>query len=162
MIDNHLDGNNPKLTPEQARSLEEAKTRLLNIETEVSIATKNFKSIKLETERITNEKTYQEGLLEKAMSKVNSLSTEIDTLSSRKETLFGEISAAVGKLSELTASYAQKEIELNEKISVVESRENDLVSHENSLIDREKNIKESELSLQDKHSRIIAFSQSIK
>ncbi len=53
------DNNNIVLTPEQLVQIETTKTILLNLESEISIATKNLRTIKSESERAINDREYQ-------------------------------------------------------------------------------------------------------
>ncbi len=124
MIDNQTDTNNPVLTPEQTKAIEEAKTRLLNLENEISIATKNLKAIKAESERVTKEVVYQNDLLNETKSK---------------------LAIALVALSETEDKILAKTVELNSLSSDIKNQSTQAESKSTDLTEREKRIADREI-----------------
>jgi len=72
--------NNIKLSDEQALAIEETKSRLANLEAEISIANKNLKGIKLENEKAIKEKIYLEELLAGLSPQIESKQSELQKI----------------------------------------------------------------------------------
>lgn len=153
--------NNIKLTSEQTQAIEETKSRLMNLEVEISIANKNLKALKSDTERITKEKIYQEELL----AKVN---TQIDDANSRLTSLLGAVLTGTNALSEVNQEIGKKgdilkamELEFKSREDTLSSKEADLVTRETSVALREEDVKKLGAILQDKHAKIKDFAETI-
>ena len=58
------------LTPEEQKREETVKTRLLNLQNEVTIANRILSELRNDTERITKERNYQHSLLDELLPKV--------------------------------------------------------------------------------------------
>lgn len=117
--------NNVSLTDLQTARLEEAKNRLLNFETEISIAQKNIKILKSETENVFKDKAYQEKLLSVATENTKHAQSTL-------EALHQEISLAQDTLSKCHAetllineANAAKASEFSEREKTLEAREID-------------------------------------
>jgi hypothetical protein len=122
---------NVKLTFEQLRQIDVVQKRLSNLESEITIATKNLNALKKDTDRIYKEKMYQEELLA-------NLTTQTDTKKLELIKLGESITEHSNILNKLITEYkehtekmtiekdehsvkgeriSKKEIELNEKSS---------------------------------------------
>lgn len=115
--------SNIKLTDLETAQLEEHKTRLLNLESEISIATKNIKTIKAETETATKARVYEEGLLRDAREKIVTANAELEKT-----------------LSDLTE--AKKNLNSVREMSEQIGRDND--TRKSELSDRESELKKRE------------------
>lgn len=124
MIDNQLDTNNVKFTAEQTEAVEESKRRLLNLESEISIASKNLKVIKAETEKAIKEKSYQEDLLANINGQVISAQNK-----------FNELNESIIKASDSLSSINQ---EIAKKSDLIISKEKEFKDREDNLETQEK------------------------
>lgn len=122
MINN--DGGNVILNDEQTRAIEETKSRLFNLESEISIANKNLKAIKAESERAIKDKSYQEQLLSEVIAKVSS---------------------ARSSLAEIEPQIVEKTALLNDLLNTIreesvihETKSNELKDREDKIIVKEK------------------------
>jgi hypothetical protein len=152
---------NIKLTPEQTQAIEETKARLFNLESEISIANKNLKFIKGESEKAIKDRIYQEELLEKVSIQVREEETRLATLIA--STLSGS-----NALSEINQEVAKKKEEfatlvtsMRDKAEYISFKENELITRETSVALREEDLKESEELLNNKHAKIKAFAETI-
>jgi len=123
-----------KLTDDQSRAIDETKRTLLNLESEISIASKNLKVTKADNEKLIKERIYQEELLNTITSKVNLVQTT---------------------LTELESNIADKTKELTKLNKKIETLENDILIKEANLKDREEKIIIEEKKQEEKHNSII-------
>jgi len=154
-------GETVKLDEAQAKAIEEAKLRLLNVETEVSIASKNLKVIKADIEKATNEKKYQEDLLGKVTSQLDEANIRLSSLMASALTgsnALSEINQEISKKSDILKAM---EIEFRKREDAISSKESELISRESSVELREEDVSKSEEQLQDKHAKIKAFAETI-
>lgn len=161
MIDNQLDTTNPKFTPEQTQAIEESKSRLLNLETEISIASKNLKAIKGESERAMRDKTYQEGLLTSVTDQTTTAQEKLSAITTSTEKAQESLSAINQEISKQGDILASKKSEFKEREEEISSKETDLISRETSVSLREEDLKNSEEELQDKYAKIKDFAANI-
>jgi ABC-type transporter Mla subunit MlaD len=91
---------NMELTLEQRQQQNAFQNKLLNLESEVNIATKNLKGIKLESERAEKERKYQEELLANIIPQVEEKTKELKDLQ-------GNITEKTALLNELLAQYKE-------------------------------------------------------
>ncbi len=146
--------NTIKLSDEQLLAIEESKSRLANLEAEISIANKNLRSIKLENEKAIKEKIATEELLANLNVEVAKLSEEKEKLINKVaegETLLGEISETDRVFKE---EHAKAKVELTERENVVRDSESKL-SSEWELFRTEK----SELEVAK--DKLIAFKEKL-
>lgn len=153
--------NNIKLSDRDALSIQEAQTRLLNIETLVSISNKNLKTIKIDIENVTKERIGQEDKLNTLISKNQELTDLIASLESTKEIKSKEISDANDELSDIKSKSKAIESKLSKREDAVSAKEVELVTRETSILSKEKEIEEKSRVLDDKHAKINAFISQI-
>jgi chromosome segregation ATPase len=120
-----------KLTDEQTLQLETYQTRLANLEGEISIATKNIKALKSDTEHAIKEKTYQEEQLATLTSQI-----ETKTLASAK--LDEQITEKTAQLNELLSQFKEHTDLMAKGKSDHEVRESKVVSEEQKLAEHTK------------------------
>lgn len=96
MINN--DTTTTKLTDNQVAQLEEFKSKLTNLESEISIANKNLIVLKKDIEKTVKDKKYQEELLaeatakaEKAKKEITFLEDDVADLTTTKNNLLDDI-----------------------------------------------------------------------
>jgi hypothetical protein len=142
------------LTAEQSKAIEETKIRLLNLESEISIASKNLKTLKGETEKSTKDKLYQEELLNSLVSQVTIKQQElvslVDSIKNASETL-GKIN------SEITAkSQAQEKMvmALKDREDKVKSEELKLAEHEKIVLKISADVKSEEAEFGKKVAKL--------
>ena len=132
--------SNTKLDESQLKAIEETKTRLINLESEISIATKNLRVIKAETESVTKEHIYQVGLLSDIESKLQPKKGELESL----EQKIIEKSEELGSLSKESGIIkSQNELKANE-----------LNDREAGIVEKEKNVQNSLNSLADRRNKL--------
>lgn len=137
---------NIKLNSEQISAIEETKSRLLNLETEIVIATKNFKGLKADTERITKEKTYQEELLVDVNIRLSSASKSLEKIEEKRIQIGDEIAIINSEISTKSSSLSSKEVELK-------NREEEISKKEEYIFDRIEEVTQRELNLEEKEQR---------
>lgn len=120
--------NTIKLSDEQQLAIEEVKNRLSNLESEISIANKNLKGIKLETEKAIKDKMYQEELLSNVVDKISNSTKE---------------------LSELEPKVTEKTEQLNNLLSTIQKESNSHEIKKTELLSKEKAIKDEEVKLSE-------------
>ncbi len=122
------DNNNIVLTPEQLVQIETTKTILLNLESEISIATKNLRTIKSESERAINDREYQIQLFQDISLKVESAKIHLTHLQDQSTELNEKLTNMRNDAVNITDQQNTKSIELTEreiKISKVEKELNE-------------------------------------
>lgn len=125
--------SNIPLSDAQTLAIEEAKSRLANIESEISIANKNKKSLLLENEKLVKDNIYQQELLSATEAKLSPLQAQITDLESKITTKSDELTRITG------------EIEIKSK--ELESRETAVTEKEKELTLKEENIKNDSIAL---------------
>jgi len=120
--------NTIKLSDEQLLAIEETKSRLTNLEAEISIANKNLKGIKLENEKAIKEKIATEELLA-------NLNVEVAKLSEEKERLINKVAEGETLLAEIAETdrvfkeeHAKAKVGLSAREIVVRDSESKLSS----------------------------------
>lgn len=117
--------NNITLSSEQSQAIEEVKNRLANIESEVSIATKNLRVIKADSEKAIKDKAYQEELLVSVSAQVvekqsilDNLNSSINEASTKLSNLQSEINTKVELQAKMNKELKEREekIEYQEKV----------------------------------------------
>lgn len=111
--------NNIKLTDAQLQAIEEVKNRLSNMESEVTIATKNLKVIKQDTEKAIKERAYEEERLDSIVKQIKPLEdkkVELESAIIEKLTELGKINSDI---QESTVKHQEKEKELKEREELV-------------------------------------------
>lgn len=127
---------NVKLTFEQEQQIEATKEILRNLESEITIAQKALKGVKLECDRAVKEKAYLE--------EINSnLANDIEIIKSVKSEL--DIS-----YNTLNTSYIEKTKELEAKVKINQEKETFLMDKENALNIKESEIKDQEIKINKK------------
>ncbi len=155
------DSPNIKLEDAQNQALEEAKGRLMNIESEISIATKNLKVLKGEIEKSIKDNKYQTELLNRVTSQVEETNTRLNVLTTSVltgSTALSEINQEIGKKGDILKAM---EVQFKKREDVISTKEQELVTRETSVGMREEDVKKSELVLKDKHAKIKDFVETI-
>lgn len=146
--------NNIRLSDEQSIALEQFQTRLSNIETEITIASKNLKSIKVDTEKAIKEKLF----LEEAIEKLNK---EIDTLGNNKDILANSINEGEKLLKNLSDEHAKLKSEQDLVRVELKEREEKIKENE-TLVSKEKEELESKLSeVEQLKQKLTSFKESL-
>ncbi len=155
------ESQNISLDNAQTKAIEETKARLLNLEAEISIATKNLKNLKSDTEKVIREKAHQEELLEKSAEQSKEVETRLAALTAtilKESYSLSEIKQEIAKKADILSAM---EVEFKRREDSISSKEADLVSRETSVSLREEDVKKSEKLLADKHAKIKAFAETI-
>lgn len=118
--------SNIPLSDAQTIAIEEAKNRLTNIESEISIANKNKKTLLLENERLVKDNIYQNELLSATEAKLSPLQAQITDLES-------SIITKTDELAQITAEIEVKSKELEPRESAVTEKEKELTAKEESI-----------------------------
>lgn len=111
--------NNIKLDDAQTLAIEEVKLRLANLESEISIAQKNQKNLKIENEKLVKDNIYQNELLSATEAKLIPLQAQITDLDDK-------ISTKKDELTQITAEIEVKSKELEPRESAVIEKEKEL------------------------------------
>lgn len=112
-----------KISDTHSAQIEYVKTTLLNLETEVSIAQKNLKSLKSDTERAVKEKIYQEECLAEIQSQVTVTKREIEILHESKRIIESDIQEKIELSKSFIDDQAIKSQTIEEREAVISSKE---------------------------------------
>lgn len=129
-----------KLTPEQEASLATYQLRLANLENEISIASRNLRVIKQDTEKIVKEKIYQQELYDQAKAQAEKESEKLATINS-------EVGTAQIELDKITELHKTTTLQIEFERKEIADRETVLSASESSLKNEQDyfNIKSSQL-----------------
>lgn len=143
--------NNIKLEDSQIKAIEEVKTRLINLESEISIVTKNLKATKTENDRLVKDNIYQNELLSITESKLSPLQAEIVDLESK-------ITSKKEEISKIDAEFDTKSKEIND-------REDKVIEKEKEIAIKEQNIKDEssvlEIAKTEIENKIVGFNSKV-
>lgn len=120
---------NSNLTSEQLESIEVVKMRLSNLENEISIATKNLSNLKKEAIKVTNEREYQEELLEKAVAQFSIKSAELNSLEASVVELEKDAATKQELISKSEKELGIKEEEFNRRDEQLKIKESKIVEN---------------------------------
>lgn len=120
-------------TQEQTEQINEYQTRLSNIESEVSIAQKNLKAIKAESERAIKDTSYQEGLLSEVTNKVEILKSQADELEVRIQDSIDILNKLREEVKSESVDHEAKSTELKNREFVISKKESELCNKELAL-----------------------------
>lgn len=123
------------LDDNQKKAIEETKSRLFNLESEISIATKTLRGLKSENERLIKDNSYQNELLLETISKVDPMLAKVADLESNILTKTEELN----KIN----------VEIQTKATDIEEREAEIKTKENNIEDRLKSVTEKEGNIRD-------------
>lgn len=153
--------NNIKLTDEQTASIEEAQNRLISIESQINVQTKNLRTLKIDTDNVTKDRLLLEEEVKKINDQIVPLKKIVEDLTSQKENLSIELNTSRNELSEVNRSSDAKMLEMADKVKEFEKRENELIHREDSLAKKELNLSHLENSLNEKHTKIREFIENL-
>lgn len=138
MIDTPSD--NIKLTFEQMQQIDVVEKRLAVLKNEITISQNLLIGTRMEMDRATKEKEYQEELL-------SNLQTQVEDFSKKKDILINEINSSIETNDKLKEESTKINNENYIKISEINSRQSDLESKEENFNKRMEdfNIKSSQL-----------------
>lgn len=138
MIDTPND--NVKLTLEQMQQIDVVEKRLAVLKNEITISQNLLMGTRMEIDRATKEKEYQEELL-------SSLQNQVEDFSNKKDILINEINSSIEINDKLKEESAKINNENYIKISEINSRQSELESKEENFNKRMEdfNIKSSQL-----------------
>lgn len=154
-------GETVKLDSTQTQAIEETKSRLLNLEGEISIANKNLKVLKGEIEKSIKEKVYQNELLQTVSAQVlqaQAKFTEITEANVKAAYSVSEINQETAKKTDILNAM---ESEFRKREDSIADKEADLISREASVEMREEDVKSAERILQIRQARIRDFAETI-
>ncbi len=154
-------GDNVRLEDKQVQTLEEYKSRLINLESEISIASKNLKVIKGETERAIVDRKYQQKGLEDVNAKIDEANTRLGVLFTAVTTAgtsLGEINQEIGKKTDILRAMEE---EFKKREDAISAKETDLERREATVSFREIDVKKSEIELSAKHAKLKSFAETI-
>lgn len=112
---NDAPNSNVKLTFDQLQAIDTTEKRLANLQTEVSVAVSNLTAARLDAERVTKERIYQDDLLKSVTEKVKELQARHDVLLSNIQTGNAILSDNAAKAAAITAESEAKLVELDNK-----------------------------------------------
>jgi chromosome segregation ATPase len=122
--------NNIPLSESQTLAIEETKTRLLNLESEIAIAQKNQKTLKGENERLVKDNIYQNELLIEVQAKiapleakVSDLDAQIVTKTAEVKVLNDEISTKTTDIEAREAKFVEQKQDITDRLKIVEEKE---------------------------------------
>lgn len=135
---------NVKLTLDQLKQLEVVETRLGNLQTEIKLATKNLSALTNDTNRITKEKEYQEGLLVTVSTQVIEGQNKVNTLNEQILVLQDTLAKTASEISTKRAEFTKKEVSMNEREDSLLAKENDYAERKATLSKEEEDFIEKE------------------
>jgi len=153
--------SNIKLTDTQNASIQEAQSRVLAAEAQVTVHNHSLKTLKLELERTSKDLMLQNDLFVNIQKQVEEAQAELATLSEQKYDLLTDLATAKLDLEEVTKATERKHAEVTDRESKVALKETDLVSRETSVSLREEDVTKSEKELSDKHAKLRDFVKNI-
>ena len=124
--------DNIKLTDEHTRALEEGQSRLFALNGQIDVANRTLKTIKLETERATNDKMSQEELLAEVMAKVSSARSQLVEVEPQIVEKTAELNHLLETIREETTQHEIKKTEFSEREKNLMFKEQELVQKENN------------------------------
>lgn len=138
MIDTPTD--NVKLTFEQMQQIDVVEKRLVVLKNEITISQNLLMGTRMETDRATKEREYQEELL-------SNLQSQVEDFSNKKDALVLDINSSIEINDKLKLETTKMNEENHRKISEIVSRENELKIKEENFNKRMEdfNIKSSQL-----------------
>ena len=134
--------NTIKLSDEQTLAIEETKNRLANLEAEISIATKNFKTIKQDTEKAIKERVYEE-------ERLNSIVNQIKPLEDKKVELESAIIEKLAELGKINSDIKESVVKQEEKEKELNDREELVVKNDKYLSERKEILDNKEIEIKD-------------
>ena len=134
--------NTIKLSDEQTLAIEETKNRLANLEAEISIATKNFKTIKQDTEKAIKERVYEE-------ERLNSIVNQIKPLEDKKVELESAIIEKIAELGKINSDIKESVVKQEEKEKELNDREELVVKNDKYLSERKEILDNKEIEIKD-------------
>ena len=126
--------NNIKFSDIQLETIEKYKSMVLNLETEIKIATTTLKGLKSDVEKTIKEFNYQNDLLEEIKAKVTPLEEKVIELES-------SIKEKTKEVSELNEYISNKSAEIEDSLVVSQRKNEELTIRENTLLESENNLK---------------------
>jgi predicted nucleic acid-binding Zn-ribbon protein len=146
--------NNLKLSDDQALAIEETKSRLVNLEAEISIANKNLKGIKLENEKAIKEKIYLEELLASLAPQIESKQSELQKINDSITEQSAVLSDLINKAKEQIKVDGAKELELK-------TREIELKAIESKVFREAEELKEESAKVAEDKKKIDGFIEQL-
>ena len=134
--------NTIKLSDEQTLAIEETKNRLANMEAEISIATKNFKTIKQDTEKAIKERAYEE-------ERLSSIVNQIKPLEDKKVELESAIIEKIAELGKINSDIKESVVKQEEKEKELNDREELVVKNDKYLSERKEILDNKEIEIKD-------------
>ncbi len=119
--------------PEQTTQINEYIVRLSNIESEISIAQKNLKAIKSESERAIKDKQYQEELHGEVVNKVTSMRVQANELETKIEESIEILNKLREEVKFESIDHESKTTELKNRELVISKKETELCNKEIAL-----------------------------
>ena len=146
--------NNLKLSDEQALAIEETKSRLANLEAEISIANKNLKGIKLENEKAIKEKIYLEELLASLAPQIESKQLELQKINDSITEQSAVLSGLINEAKEQSKVLEVKESEL-------QVRENEIKEIDAKVFKQAEELKEESAKVAEDKKKIDGFIEKL-
>lgn len=145
---------NVRLKLENLQQLAEVEGRLSNLNNEISIASKNLRILKGDSERATKEKIYQEGLLETANSQLNEKKSEATKLDENLLEKKAQLNQLLVEFSEHSTKMEAEKMAMKDREDKVSAKERELISRESSLMHDEDELDLEEVSFNKKVAKL--------
>lgn len=126
--------NNIKFSDIQLETIEKYKSMVLNLETEIKIATNTLKGIKSDVEKAVKEFKYHSDLLEELNGKVSPLEEKVKELEV-------SISEKTSEVSKLDTYISEETLKIEDVLLSVRIKNEELTTRENNILESENKLK---------------------
>lgn len=152
---------NVKLTFDQLQQIDVAEKRLAHLQIEVSLATKLLTETRLDCEKVTKEKIYQEGLLADINSQLSSATLKHDKLLEDIKASEGILNSNTEKSVTIGLANEKKEKDLNERESKIIEREIEHSKKEKDFITNSNNLSKEKSLVENAKGAFLKATESI-
>lgn len=146
--------NNIKLTDEQTAAIEEAQSRLLILESQINVQTKNLRTLKIDTDNVTKDRLLLEEEIKKLNDQVSPLKVTIDSLNRQIDEKISELASVTQKIAVKSDELTSKETSLKIREDSIAAKEDELNAREIILSNSEELYEESKQKLEARITRI--------
>lgn len=152
---------NVKLTFDQLQQIDTVEKRLVNLQSEISIGRDNLTAIRLECEKVTKERLYQEELLAEITKNVEVIQGKhtdvLNDLQSTSDTLL-EVNKKIGETTDL---HTKKETALVEKENKIKEQEEELNKKVEDFTNKSSRLLEDQLSIKTAKDAFLKATETV-
>lgn len=149
------------LSVEQQNHLNIYQHKLANLESEVVIAGKTLKGIKLETDRFVKERLFQEEQLSEINKKIEVVTQSVFTLTIDHDALQIELSLKKEQLKQTTEDIQVKESSLTEREKILSQQEEDHKKKIEDFNKKSSQLLEDQLSIQTAKDAFLKATETV-